>query len=298
MEKLEITNLNNKIEQLNIDDKQYLQSLEDSLLKEKIRSKDFTIKMISQFIGNKNKKEFLKYLEERINGKNFVFIRHAQAQHNEFNIYHRQTGAQEPDYFDPEITKEGMEQCVNITECIGKLKFPIELVYISPMRRTIQTFLQIKDSILSKKEIQNNNFIVTDLLREQLGREKTHIGHQLTPLKDLYKDKEFLNFDFMNKELWWTNINDEECCDDSHKAKETHSNFSQRIVLLLLWLILREEQNVCVISHSKVYKVLIGKGTDEKDRKCRAKHGGFYLLDTGKVYSVVEGYIINNVKDF
>ncbi|KAL1840790.1 hypothetical protein VTJ49DRAFT_7745 [Mycothermus thermophilus] len=72
-----------------------------------------------------------------------VLIRHAQAHHNVDRKYHSMP--------DPELTETGIQECLELREHL-KATLPadrkIELIVVSPMRRTIQTCLTALDWLI------------------------------------------------------------------------------------------------------------------------------------------------------
>ena len=60
------------------------------------------------------KDKFLNIMKTRLEKKKLIFLRHVQAEHNEYNIYHREKGIQKPKFFDPKVTAEGVTQSEEI----------------------------------------------------------------------------------------------------------------------------------------------------------------------------------------
>jgi broad specificity phosphatase PhoE len=251
----------------------YLPILEKLLLNNKINN-ELTIKSIlSDLFATDTKTDFIKFIFKQLESKHIYFIRHAQAQHNHFNIYQRSQGIEEPDFYDPELTKEGIEQCKALSENINKLDRVIQLIFVSPLRRTLQTYTQVEAILNTDK----NKVIVTDLIREKLKMPKSHRGHLVEKLKEEFK-QEHLDYGYINKKIWWSQFEDEEYDHINHSSeKESTDNCEWRVAMALIWLILKQEKNVCMISHSGIYTILLLKTLAKNKPKC--KHSGLYKLD-------------------
>jgi broad specificity phosphatase PhoE len=265
---------------MNLNDN-FLKLLEEQILASKVNNeKSIKSILLSLFTNDGVKKEFLTHLYKTLEKKTFYFIRHAQAEHNHYNLYGREQGIKEPDFYDPIITDEGISQCAKIEESLNKLDRVIQLVYVSPLRRTLQTYSLIEKT-LNPKGVK---VTVTDLLREKLKKPKSHRGHIVEKLIDEFKN-DSLDFSYIRKKYWWTQFDDDEYDHEKHATeKEGSSNCEWRIALTLIWIILKEEKNVCIISHSGIYATILLKHESKHGPKCR--HGGFYNIErkTIKLY--------------
>lgn len=282
MENLEIIdNVKNK-ENKEKKDTNNFSSVDKKIKSEIIKDSKFAKDTIKDLITFNGKENFLFIIKENLQEKKLVFIRHAQAEHNEYNIYHKPKGIKQPDFYDPNITSEGILQCENIKEFLKNLNFKVNIVFISPLRRTLQTFDKIKEHFTESK------FIVTELLREKVKNPNTHFGHSISDLRKIFKELD-LDYDYLLKEYWWSLEKDE---DYDHKnfsenfIKEDIRQFEIRILLQLIWFIFREEKNGCLISHSKVYSSI------HKNNK-KAKHGGQYVLESEDLLNFISDLISN-----
>jgi bisphosphoglycerate-dependent phosphoglycerate mutase len=278
--------------------------------------------IISNNIAISQKEKFLSLIKNRLTEKKLIFTRHAQAEHNYYNIHHKKKGIKKPEFYDPNITHEGILQCEEIKDFFKNLSFNVEIIFISPLRRTLQTYQKIRDVFIESnfkineninintntKMNSNTTFIVTELLREKVKNPKTHFGHSITHLKKIFNHLNELNFEYIKKEIWWTNEKDEDynylkdsnlnsdldldfesylvsassafnsalTSDfyyiDKDFIKEDSKDFEIRILMQLIWFIFRDEKNGCLISHSKVFSFIY------KNKK-KATHGGQYILD-------------------
>jgi broad specificity phosphatase PhoE len=196
---------------------------------------------LSKIISIKNLKKMIK---KRIIEKNIYFIRHAEAMHNVLEQKY-DGDFSKCNVYDPVLSEQGKRQ-TQFT--IGKLKkenIKFDTVFVSPLTRTIQTYFLIKDYINKDAQV-----IITDFAKEIVSCCDKNKGKKLSLLKSEYKDYNF-NFDYMTKEYWWFDLGEE-------KKDELESNlkFRLRLVLLILWLIFRKEQNMLIISHSHCFAKL------------------------------------------
>jgi broad specificity phosphatase PhoE len=269
-----------------------LSYVEHSLKNQKIKDNNFIKNHLLSLVNNYGKENFLKILKNRLEKKKLIFLRHVQAEHNEYNIYHRSKGIEKPKFFDPKVTQEGISQSEEIKEFLKNLNFKIEIVFSSPLRRTLQTVDLIKGAFHDK----NIPVIVTELLREEVTNPDTHFGHHLSKMKEAFKEMEFLNYDYMLKEHWWSYDHDHEYKHVEHKhllKPEKKNHFKARLAMFLIWFIFREEIYGCVVSHSKVFKELHFAPEGSK----RAKHGGYYIIENDVLFEYIEKFLENNLKN-
>lgn len=265
----------------------HITQLEEALKNGIIHDETFVLNTIRELASLAPENDFMEYIKTKIADKRYIFIRHGQAQHNEYNIYHKNKTNKKRDFFDPYLTNEGIDQCKLMKDEICKLGFPIHLVFVSPLRRTLQTLDIVRDAFRSDVK----HIIVTELAREQLKTWDTHVGSSLVDMKASYKESPHLNFDFITKEKWWSYTSDEEYNElHSNFNKEKDGEFLHRLILMVIWSILRDEKNICFVSHSKVYKVLhqLGDGI-------HALHGNMYQLDNSVLIDLVQKFLKNNL---
>ena len=107
----------------------------------------------------------------------------------------------------------------------------------------MQTYFLIEKDLNSDAKI-----IITDFAREVVSKclDKNK-GKELSKLKEEYKNSK-LDFQFMTKEYWWFDLGEK--IDDEQEGKE---RFTLRLKLFALWLALRPEENILIISHSHVF---------------------------------------------
>lgn len=109
---------------------------------------------------------------------------------------------------------------------------------------------------------ENTKFYVCDLIREKLNNRNTHVGKSLSELKDEYKNHEFLDFKYFNKNYWWVDFDDEKYHLDY--GYESWENFDSRIFMFLLFVCTLDQKSILIVSHSKIGKYLLGKKEKQK----------------------------------
>jgi len=199
--------------------------------------------------------DILEHFESRLKQKIILFIRHAQSQYNAWkikNIINLLTVYENKiENYDPCLTELGNNQCKNLKRELDSYnQFQVDLVFVSPLRRAIQTFLNVQTStIFSDAQTP----IVTPLLREMMDT-AGDIGSSLGDLKKQFPD---LRYDFMTAEKWWTSC-DLKSADrfERQVVRETRANVASRAVLLLLWVSLLDAKKICFVGHGNFYKVL------------------------------------------
>ena len=100
----------------------HLRYLEDMMKNEKIKDNNFTLEVIKSILAIEGREKLISLLKNRLDTKKLIFLRHAQAEHNEYNIYHRDKGINKPRFYDPQITSEGAQQCEDIKNFIKSFK--------------------------------------------------------------------------------------------------------------------------------------------------------------------------------
>ena len=200
---------------------------------------------LRKIISNDNLKDIII---KRISDKNIYFLRHPEAQHNVLERKYKGDFSK-CNIYDPGITQRGVEQTKKTIEKYKNEIFKFDSVYVSPLRRTIETYFLVKNSLNKNAQI-----IFTDFVREVLSYCDKNKGKQLTMLKNELKN-ENINLDYITKEYWWF--------DDGTKKNnelEGYLKFSLRLKIFILWLIFRPEKNILIISHSHVYAKLQDHG--------------------------------------
>ena len=243
---------------------------EETYLQEKLK---LIITKITQLYSLETIKHLLKQI---ITNKQIFFIRHAEAEHNAYNKQIRNLNINvtvKKTFHNPGLTELGLSQSKLLSEELITYPITFDLVFVSPLKRTIETFCCIKDSLLTK---QNKvNFIATEFLREALTINNKNIGHDKTKLIEYVNNKQCgLNCEFISKDKWWLNEMNDYFGDNMEHEPENKKLFKNRIRLFLLWIMLKNESNILIISHSKVFKFIT---------KTKIKNGEIKQLDKDKV---------------
>ena len=198
-------------------------------------------------------KDLIKIIEKRLFEKNIYFIRHAEALHNVLEIkYHGDFS--KCNVYDPELTEKGIKQTDKAIEKLKKENVKFESVFVSPLKRAIQTYFLVQDYLNKDAKVY-----ITDFVKEVLSYCDKNKGIKLSLLKNEYKDKNF-NFDYMTKEYWWFDLGN-----DKKDELEDGKRFNLRLQIFILWLVFRPEQNMLIISHSHVFHSLQDYGIYNAD---------------------------------
>jgi len=163
--------------------------------------------------------------------KTLYCIRHGEALHNEL---YKKKGSQvfyNKDYVDTVLTPKGETQSLDL----GKYwlnKNEIELVIVSPLKRTLQTAYNIfKDTDIP--------IISLEFTREYpMGLHTCNKRSNLEELKILYPTIDFSTI-FENKDMLWNN-----------KREETIGELNLRIGELYYYINNRPEKKIAFVNHS------------------------------------------------
>jgi len=226
-----------------------LSLIESSIKKGNADINSFAINLITNIRKIISKNSLENIIINRISKKNIYFLRHPEAQHNVLERKYRDDFSKF-NIYDPELTDTGINQMKSTIEKNKKELINFDIVFVSPLTRTIQTFFLIKNYL--KKDAQ---IIITDFIKEVLSYflDKNK-GKQLSVLKKEFKQENF-NFEYMTKEYWWYDLGE-----NIDNESEGDLNFSLRLKIFILWLIFRPENNILIISHSNVYFELQDNG--------------------------------------
>lgn len=202
--------------------------------------------------------------------KTIYCLRHAEAEHN---VY-KDCAAIRNSFNDPELTNKGQMQCETISQELKAMQNTFDLVYISPLKRTMQTFCMIENLF----NCSETSFILSDLIRGILGKNHKNIGSTLENLKTQINNvNSHICTRYITKNIWWSD-NDE----NNNEESENKEMFNTRIIIFLLWIIFRKEQNICIISHSKVIKFI---------SHIKIKNANFILLNKQDIYTCCSDFL-------
>ena len=192
-------------------------------------------------------------IQKKLFEKNIYFLRHAQATHNVLEKKYK-GDFNKCNVYDPKLTEKGINQTKTTIEKLKKENIIFESIFVSPLSRTIQTYVLVKD-YLNK----NAKVYATDFVREVLSFYDKNKGMKLSLLKDSLKEYN-INIEYMTKEYWWFDLGKEK-----EKEIEGQMRFNLRLRLFILWLIFRPEKNILIISHSHVFHALQDNGIYNAD---------------------------------
>ena len=232
------------MESKNTKEDQILNLIESSIKKGNTNLGKFSSTLLSnlkKIIPEKNLKDLIK---TRLSEKNIYFVRHAESLHNVLESKYKYEDIDKWNVRDPKLTERGVEQTNNYTiKKLQEKKVKFGAVFVSPLSRTIQTYILLKKVLNDDAKI-----ILTDFAKEvvhySLDKNK---GKTLSELKEEYKNED-IDFSFMTKEYWWYDSGL-----DEKKGIEGKRMFSLRLNLFALWLAFRKEENILIISHSHAY---------------------------------------------
>jgi broad specificity phosphatase PhoE len=202
--------------------------------------------------------------------KSIYCLRHAEAEHN----MHKDCAAIRNSFHDPQLTNKGKLQCETITQELKAMSKSFDAIFISPLKRTMQTFFMIENLF----NYAETSFILSDLIRGILGKNHKNIGSTLEDLKSqINNDNSHICTRYITKNIWWSD-NDE----NNNEESENKEMFNTRIIIFLLWIIFRKEQNICIISHSKVIKFI---------SHIKIKNANFILLNKQDIHTCCSDFL-------
>ena len=156
-----------------------------------------------------------------------------------------------------------------------------EIVFCSPLQRTIQTFNEIK-SIFN----ENIPLISTDLIKERYHT-PSDVGRIISKIKEEYSN---FNFEYIHDKYWWRledkNLdiieNTEKICLEDDKI------LKKRVLIFLIWILLRKEKNICFVGHQNIYKCLF-----ENDNifAKKIKNADYRVLDKNFIEKFFKKYL-------
>lgn len=159
--------------------------------------------------------------------KTIYWIRHAESLSN----------ISESNYkiVDPSLTLRGINQCDKLKKYleINKIIDNIDLIVVSPLNRTLETYQNIIDDKL-------HNSILTislDEIREFIDQ-PCHKREEIDKKNKKYK---FINFDMIQ--------NNQDYLYKKFNGKESKNNIISRCEWFINWLKNRKEKNIMVITH-------------------------------------------------
>ncbi len=166
-------------------------------------------------------------MSKNINSKTLYWIRHGESLSN----------ISESNYqiVDPCLTLKGYEQCVALKKKleIEKIIDNIDLIVVSPLNRTLETY----SNIIDNKNHKNILVISLDEIRERID----HPCHKRISILEKKNKYKFVDFDKIknNQDLMYTKFN----------GLEPITHVIQRCEWFIDWLRNRKEKNIMIITH-------------------------------------------------
>ena len=157
-----------------------------------------------------------------------ILVRHGESEANANHILQGQT--------EGKLTKKGIEQAKKVGKEL-KEKYKIDMVFCSPLKRTIETL----NCILDEYPIEGEIFMSKLLMERDFG-EYSEMETQLIDWEEMDKDNK------INEEL----------------GIESLANLKKRSELFLEDLKLEDAKTVLVVSHSGPIKMMISKITGKE----------------------------------
>ncbi|EAR93570.2 histidine phosphatase family (branch protein 1) (macronuclear) [Tetrahymena thermophila SB210] len=219
------------------------------------------LKLLSKELGT-DIKNFIEYIMKLAETKKIYFIRHAESKYNHwkkkslFNMSFRYQKIEAN--IDPEITQKGKDQCKSLQQKMQSdlkdIKF--DVVYVSPMTRTCETF-----GYTATQENQQliNNFshsrvIGCHYVKERFGS-AANIGRDLNYVRQNLFQNWHIDGELVQKDDWWSFKDYQKSGQTKFQIEdETIQQLERRLLIFFLFALLSEDENICIVSHSSVFK--------------------------------------------
>ncbi|KAA0152923.1 hypothetical protein FNF27_00100 [Cafeteria roenbergensis] len=170
--------------------------------------------------------------------KQLYLIRHGQGHHNTAARDRGRAAYKDPTLLDARLDHVGKEQANALGDHIRMHRIPIQLVVVSPLRRTLETATQAFGTSVP--------MVAVELVREAHG---AHPCDKRSPVSEIRKDFPHVDFSFISTdEDTWHN-------DD---RRETIREVAERGHAFLRFIRSRPERNIAVVSHGVFLETLVG----------------------------------------
>lgn len=168
--------------------------------------------------------------------KNIWFIRHGKALHNTLFKLIGNRAYTDKVYTDTPLVEEGEIQSRELG-LSWKDKYKIDVVFVSPSKRTLQTATNIFKNT-TKKIIAIDEITEYPQSVEYCNKRKDK-----TTLKEMYPN---VDFSFISEfSPYWV---------EDTEIEETEKECLERVKIFKEFLLSRPEKNICVVSHSSFLK--------------------------------------------
>ena len=166
--------------------------------------------------------------------KTIHFLRHAQGEHNIAGEADPIGGYFRDDLLDAVLSPFGVAQCLAFAES-SILHKELDMVIVSPMRRTLQTAMQCFPEV-----VDSIPFIAVEEVREQTGLHPCDCRLSIDELRTNFPKVCFDQIENVEDPLYHLYSTERE--PDSHVHARAHKFFE--------WLFQRKESNVMIVTHS------------------------------------------------
>ena len=166
-----------------------------------------------------------------------------------------------------------LRESFNSTSDIGSEKNKLE--------ETKNFYLEEYENTKNKELVISN---IDDERKEKEENKKEIILNETNSINNTINNK--VELKFIVKKFWWNYLEDKEE-NRNIIVKETSKEIFIRIILLLLWSFLREENKLIFVSHSKIFPYFTCHNNKEK-----AKHGKLIKLDSNFLINKLIEYLL------
>ena len=179
--------------------------------------------------------------------KTIYWVRHGESLSNISETNHK--------IIDPSLTQKGIIQCETLKKKLesNKIIANIDLIIVSPLNRTLETYYNIIDN-----KLQNDILTISlDEIREFIDK-PCHKREPIDKKKKKYKYK-FVNFDKIKNNhdyMYWV-----------FNGFEPKNNIITRCKWFINWLKTRKEKNIMVITHGNFLLPMFENILTDSDNK-------------------------------
>ena len=159
------------------------------------------------------------------------FLRHAEGFHNQAT--EDGLNQQNSEFYDASLNSVGVDQCAKLNNATAHIFNDVQLLLISPLRRTIQTAIFTFPQLLHRIP-----WIAVEILREQTSKNPADHRHSVSQ-----QSLNFPHISFENME------GDEDTVQRKYPDGEPDAHVVERAAVFLRYLANRPEKEVIVVSH-------------------------------------------------
>ncbi len=178
---------------------------------------------------------------------NHTYPPHTLALHNEAFKIRGRAAYSDPAFLDPELTALGIAQCGILKPSVEAIQDSLDLVVVSPLRRTLMT------AALAFDQREGTPWVAHEAVRERIGKNTCDKRRALTEIKQEYPSIDFAHL-----------THEDDVCWTPHH-RETPAEMAKRGLTFLEWLRSRPEESIGVVTHSAFLSTLFGEVLDCHD---------------------------------